>query len=1320
MRRNPVTNKIYVACNDGNVTVIDADTYTTRLVPVVPEGSGTIPFDIAVNPATNKIYVVSLGIGHVTEIDGATNIPRTLLIIENPHAIAVNQATNKIYVASIETGDEDNATITVMDGFTESFEVFRAGGHSPKKIVVNPVTNKIYVLNEGWGNNFEKGTVTVLDGATNQYETIPLESFPNILPNDIEVNPITNKIYVANGPPSVELQTKVTVIDGATNATQTVNVGAVPWAIAVNQATNKIYVTNLGDNSTSIIDGATNTVQTVAVGRSPKGVAVNPITNEIYVANTNSNDVTVITEQEIGDIPLTVNITPLPGNKSALANPTFNYTATSSYGPFTPPVQRVYYQVDTWTGFWNQATPSSGSGTFTIPTQLTGVHTLYAFAGDGQEATSINTGRGSSPIPGAMTAYSFVILPTYLPTYALTVTKKGSGVGTVTSNPAGIDCGADCCEPYNQGAQVTLTATAAQGSIFTGWSGGGCSGTGICAVTMNADTTVTATFSFPTYTLTVTKAGSGIGTVTSTPGGINSGADCSEEYNQGAKVTLTATAAQGSTFTGWSGGGCSGTGACKVTMNAKKTVTATFTLTPVQYSLAVTKSGPGSGTVSSNPAGIDCGADCSELYDEGTQVTLTAIPAQGCVFSGWSGGGCSGTGACTVTMNADTTVTATFSPTTYTLTVTKAGSGTGTVTSNPAGIDCGLDCHFAFLSGVEVTLTATPDSGFIFGGWTGCDNSAGNSCTVTMVTQKFITATFDPAPPLRTLTVTKSGTGSGTVASNPAGIDCGVDCSESYSQGTPVTLTATAAQGSTFTGWSGGGCSGTGACTVTMNADTAVTATFTPTYKLTVSKGGNGSGAVTSNPAGITCGADCTQKYAKGTQVTLTATPAQDSTFAGWSGGGCSGTGACTVTMNAIKTVTATFTLKPVQYTLTVTKSGSGSGAVTSNPAGVDCGADCSKSYSQGTPVTLTATAAQDSTFTGWTGGGCSGTGACTVTMTADTTVSAAFDISCSLTITSPNGGESWQVGTQYQIQWTYTGTAGSTIQVDLLKGGVFDRTIESGTSSGSGLKGWNWRIAGDQTLGADYRIRISSSTISVCNDTSDADFTITNTHKPNLTPYKPSGWSDKIVVSNKTGANSDDTPLYTTDTLYVDWAVINNGPAAATPFYHYLYIDGNLKAQWYTTNPLDPDWYAYVQDYPLGSLSAGTHTLKIVADSTGVIDESDESDNEYTRTITVNNPSITVTSPNGGQTWRAGTSHKLTWTYKGSPGNVKVQLLKAGKVQQTLSSNAPVGSNGKGSFTWPIAATQILGNDYKIRISSTTISSCKDSSNKTFSIAAP
>ncbi len=168
-----------------------------------------------------------------------------------------------------------------------------------------------------------------------------------------------------------------------------------------------------------------------------------------------------------------------------------------------------------------------------------------------------------------------------------------------------------------------------------------------------------------------------------------------------------------------------------------------------------------------------------------------------------------------------------------------------------------------------------------------------------------------PPPANPTLIVTNTGIagGSGTVISAPAGINCGNDCSEAYANGTNVTLTASPAGGSVFTGWSGA-CFGSNlTCDMEMTLNRSVTATFEPvglTYLLTVSSLGTGIGTLTSTPAGISCGSDCSEAYLSGASVELTASAGPDSTFTGW-GGACSGTGACTVTMSAARSVTATF-----------------------------------------------------------------------------------------------------------------------------------------------------------------------------------------------------------------------------------------------------------------------------------------------------------------------------------------------------------------------------------------------------------------------------
>ena len=101
--------------------------------------------------------------------------------------------------------------------------------------------------------------------------------------------------------------------------------------------------------------------------------------------------------------------------------------------------------------------------------------------------------------------------------FTLTAALAGTGTGTVTSAPAGINCPGDCTEDYASGTTVVLTAAPTGGSTFTGWSGGGCSGTGTCTLTVLAATTVTATFTAPVFTLTAALAGTGTGTVTSGP-----------------------------------------------------------------------------------------------------------------------------------------------------------------------------------------------------------------------------------------------------------------------------------------------------------------------------------------------------------------------------------------------------------------------------------------------------------------------------------------------------------------------------------------------------------------------------------------------------------------------------------------------------------------------------------------------------------------------------------------------------------------------------------------------------------------------------------
>jgi phospholipase C len=250
---------------------------------------------------------------------------------------------------------------------------------------------------------------------------------------------------------------------------------------------------------------------------------------------------------------------------------------------------------------------------------------------------------------------------------------------------------------------------------------------------------------------------------------------------------------------------------------------------PGPFQLSVQATGAGGGTVSSNPAGITCAPSCSANFAGGTQVTLTEAAAANSSFGGWTGG-CSGSKTtCMLTLSASQQVTASFNAiqNAEVLTVTLAGAGNGTVASNPGGISCAPTCSTSFASGTQVTLTETAAANSSFTGWTGGCSGSNPTCSLTLSASQQVTATFNANQNAPVLTVSLAGTGTGTISSNPSGISCAPTCSASFAGGTQVTLSETAGTNSSFAAWAGGGCSGTSpTCTLTMNANQQVTATF--------------------------------------------------------------------------------------------------------------------------------------------------------------------------------------------------------------------------------------------------------------------------------------------------------------------------------------------------------------------------------------------------------------------------------------------------------------------------------------------------------------
>jgi len=250
----------------------------------------------------------------------------------------------------------------------------------------------------------------------------------------------------------------------------------------------------------------------------------------------------------------------------------------------------------------------------------------------------------------------------------------------------------------------------------------------------------------PTQTnLSITTSGNGL----VRGAGTDCRSSCTAQVAVGAPMHLVAVPDSGALFVGWSGA-CSGSGTCDLTMDVDRTVSATFADIPPppppgKHRLAVVVQG--SGRVTSSPQGIDCSSGtCTAAFDSGTSVTLTATPAAGFNFSGWSSD-CSGPSACTVTLSNDATVFANFvagpppPPTQVHLTASVTGSGTVT----GGGLNCGESapaCDVTVAAGTTVTLTASAAGATRFIGWGGACSGNSNTCQLTLNADTKVTAEF--------------------------------------------------------------------------------------------------------------------------------------------------------------------------------------------------------------------------------------------------------------------------------------------------------------------------------------------------------------------------------------------------------------------------------------------------------------------------------------------------------------------------------------------------------------------------------------------------
>ncbi|MCB0187003.1 MAG: InlB B-repeat-containing protein, partial [Caldilineaceae bacterium] len=378
--------------------------------------------------------------------------------------------------------------------------------------------------------------------------------------------------------------------------------------------------------------------------------------------------------------------------------------------------------------------------------------------------------------------------------------------------------------------------------------------------------------------------------------------------NCGSPIQLTATAQPGWSFDRWisTKGSVSGIANPLVTdFDFDEDVTAVFK----QDAYTLDRSVIGSGAITVAPL--------ADTYTYSDVVQLTAVPAPGWSFAGWSGAATGNNLTTSFRITGNAAVTATFTQDEYTLTVHTVGDATGTVTVTPPQ----QTYHYSDV----VTLQANPAPGAIFAGWSGALTGDQLAKSLTITGNADVTATF--VKDLFALNVSivsehaddEAGDG-GTVTATPD--------KTNYVFNETVNLVAEAKPGWSFSGWSGDAIGATPAIAVIMTDNKAVTATFTQEqYTVTRTTSGTGQGTIVVSPTQTA--------YLYGDVVTVEAVPADGSIFTGWSGAVSGSAPAQTLTITADSAIEAAFALREYHINATVVggQDGEVPGTVTIAPA---------------------------------------------------------------------------------------------------------------------------------------------------------------------------------------------------------------------------------------------------------------------------------------------------------------------------------------------------------------------------------------------------
>ena len=268
---NTKTGKVYaVDSAHGAVLVFEQGKVAKANVKV-----GKEPVALAINETTNRIYVANNAGGSVSVIDGTNDaVVATVNVGALPYVLAVNPVTNKVFVSNTFSD-----VITLIDGATNATSTIRAG--SADSIVIDTKRDRAYLI--GW----EGTSLTVLDSKPTIIGKVEMGGMHLW---GMAVDEARGKLYVTRAG-----NAELAIVDEASGSVANITTGATPCAVAVNPATNLVYVVNHEDDTVTVVDGIQGkALATVEVGKKPQGIAVDPKANRIYVANVHGDSVSVI------------------------------------------------------------------------------------------------------------------------------------------------------------------------------------------------------------------------------------------------------------------------------------------------------------------------------------------------------------------------------------------------------------------------------------------------------------------------------------------------------------------------------------------------------------------------------------------------------------------------------------------------------------------------------------------------------------------------------------------------------------------------------------------------------------------------------------------------------------------------------------------------------------------------------------------------------------------------------------------------------------------------------------------------------------------